>query len=441
MKAEFLHHLLPMWRAWQDSPDHHSLDKWLSNYWKQGAIVAKKRGKDPLSVKVRLALGDSMLQAQRYLQLAAALEESFRTQTILDWAEWDAKWSQAKSKLPPEDVFWFWVLCLTDVELAKEWRLEKRDERLMWYETLAKHFEESSDLSAALIRAGLRPSWAPLLQQRVDESGWTHEQLLTFISMQTVRPPVWLRTKTNDIEALMQSLKKEMLRVDLVDGRLCVQGGAYIAKTDAYTNGLIEIQDYASQQIAETIVVKSGDKVWDACAGAGGKSLAIAQQLNNTGGVTATDLHQYKLDELKRRAKRSELFNIRSFVWDGKNPLALPQDIRKNKGFDWVLIDAPCTSAGTWRRNPDARWRFNPTDTQELVTLQRQLLRNASEAVKLGGHLVYATCSWQVAENEDQIRWFTTIFTGFELVSQQMLGAPTQNCDTMFVAVLKRVNG
>ena len=105
-----------------------------------------------------------------------------------------------------------------------------------------------------------------------------------------------------------------------------------------------------------------------------------------------------------------------------------------------MLIDAPCSSAGTWRRNPDARWRFDTNDTNELIQLQKQLLTNAAPAVRAGGHLVYATCSWQVSENEQQIEWFVQKNPEFSVQSQRVLGLPELNSDTMFVAVLVRAN-
>jgi 16S rRNA (cytosine967-C5)-methyltransferase len=102
------------------------------------------------------------------------------------------------------------------------------------------------------------------------------------------------------------------------------------------------------------------------------------------------------------------------------------------------LVDAPCSSSGTWRRNPDARWRFAPADTAELVVLQQKILHNSAVAVRVGGHLVYATCSWQVSENEAQVALFLQSNPTFSLISQAMLGAPQIDADTMFVAVLKR---
>jgi 16S rRNA (cytosine967-C5)-methyltransferase len=152
----------------------------------------------------------------------------------------------------------------------------------------------------------------------------------------------------------------------------------------------------------------------------------------------ATDLKEFKLTELKKRAKRAGIANIRTFVWDGEAPLRLPKEIARQKGFDKVLVDAPCTATGTWRRNPDARNRLNDDYLNELTALQQQLLNHASDAVRSGGKLIYATCSWLAEENEDAVETFLKNRPEFSLETSHMLGAPDVDSDTMFVAIMKR---
>jgi 16S rRNA (cytosine967-C5)-methyltransferase len=279
-----------------------------------------------------------------------------------------------------------------------------------------------------------------LLNARKSASDWDDKTLQHFIQQQVTTPPLWLRVQKNsDVAVVCEGLQRQGVKAMLDDQqRLSARGGVGVHSTDEYKTGAVEIQDIASQQIALTVAVKPGQKVWDACAGAGGKTLAIAAQMNNKGALVATDLHEYKLDELKRRVKRADIFNVRAFTWTGLEPLRLPKEIAQQRGFDWVLIDAPCSSAGTWRRNPDARWRFDANDTKELIQLQQHLLTNAAPAVRAGGHLVYATCSWQVSENEQQIAWFLQQHPEFGIQSQRILGVPEFDSDTMFVAVLLR---
>jgi 16S rRNA (cytosine967-C5)-methyltransferase len=279
------------------------------------------------------------------------------------------------------------------------------------------------------------------LLQRSKQSDWSNEQLINFVTKQNEIPPLWLRAQRGKtIEEVSNELHKAGVNVGISSsGNLFAQGGKGISSTDTYKNGCVEIQDLASQQIATAVDFKIGDKIWDCCAGAGGKTVAIASRMNNKGVLVATDLHGYKLEEIKRRAKRAEISTVRTFEWNGDEPLRLPKEIAQQQGFDWVLVDAPCTSSGTWRRNPDARWRFSSVDSQELQLIQRKILTNAVSAVRAKGYLVYATCSWQVSENEEQVAWFLEHNSDFSLQSQTLLGSPLQDSDTMFVAVLQKI--
>ncbi len=257
--------------------------------------------------------------------------------------------------------------------------------------------------------------------------------------MQQSRPPLWLRpAAAQDAKALCDELKTAGVEVNLNKHGLCATGGFGVQQTDAYKEGRVEVQDFASQQIAAAVNAQPGEKIWDACAGAGGKTLAIADGMGGKGAVVATDLKEFKLTELKKRAKRAGIANIRTFVWDGEAPLRLPKEIARQKGFDKVLIDAPCTATGTWRRNPDARNRLNDDYLNELTALQQQLLNHASDAVRSGGKLIYATCSWLAEENEDAVEAFLKNHPEFSLERMQMLGAPDVDSDTMFVAIMKR---
>jgi 16S rRNA (cytosine967-C5)-methyltransferase len=340
----------------------------------------------------------------------------------------------------PAASLWFWLARRCELDVS-ELRIPDMHERNQFFESAQGRITGINEpaLNAwSLLWYAMRPCWKTLLDERVAASQWSPEQVHTFINRQTQMPPLWLRPQQQaTAETLAAALRQEGVDVALTpEGYVCARGGKGVANTRAYKEGLVEIQDLASQQIAAAVAAKPGQKVWDACAGAGGKSLAIAAQMRNKGMLLATDLHARKLDELKRRAGRAQLFNLRTFTWDGTEPLRLPKEAAQQQGFDWVLVDAPCSSAGTWRRNPDARWRFNEADTCELIDLQRRILTHAARAVRPGGHLVYATCSWQVSENEAQVEWFVQNHPGFRLDYQRLPGSPLEDADTMFVAVL-----
>lgn len=454
---------MPLWRAWLEVAGTMPLDKWIKTSVRQFAhsgptsmpeydeikkhnkFKPSKTSADYANAEIAntASLSLAMFSALRFQQLASGLEFAYRAKLqnpehAMDWSAWDAAWQPRDLQGIAPVAFWYWIQLRINGDQPKKNQAQLRDAeaRRAFFNQLMQQ-ADVINLPVYLLVHGLRPQWGELLKARQKASDWNEETLQTFVAQQVTTPPLWLRIQKGALaEEVCASLQQQGVNATLNDQGLCARGGVGIHTTDAYKSGLVEIQDLASQQIAEAVAAKPGQKVWDACAGAGGKTLAIATRMNNKGAVFATDLHEYKLDELKRRAKRADVFNVRVFTWSGLEPLRLPKEAAQQKGFDWVLIDAPCSSAGTWRRNPDARWRFDPADTQELVNLQQQLLANAAPGVRTGGRLVYATCSWQVSENEQQVEWFLARYPEFALESQKVLGAPNIDSDTMFVAVL-----
>jgi len=180
---------------------------------------------------------------------------------------------------------------------------------------------------------------------------------------------------------------------------------SYISRTKAFTKGWIEIQDEGSQLIAQACDAQPGMQVLDYCAGAGGKTLALGAAMKCKGRIVAMDNDSKRLAKGRDRYKKAriaDIVEVRSLE-DEKNR----KWVKRQKGkFDIVLTDVPCTGTGTWRRNPDMRWRqFGPT-LEELIPIQADILTRASALVKPGGKLVYATCSLLTEENEQQIDAF-----------------------------------
>ena len=179
---------------------------------------------------------------------------------------------------------------------------------------------------------------------------------------------------------------------------LRVKGRPALASTKAFQSGLVEIQDEGSQMLALLLDAHPGHQVVDFCAGAGGKTLAIAAMMQNKGRVIACDVLERRLERAAERFRRAGLFNIET------RALSTERDpwVKRHKGkFDRVLVDAPCSGVGVWRRNPDARWRVLGPGLEELVPLQGSILESAARLVKPGGRLVYATCSLLTEENEE----------------------------------------
>lgn len=182
-----------------------------------------------------------------------------------------------------------------------------------------------------------------------------------------------------------------------------------IGSARAYTSGLVEIQDEGSQLIAAITGAKPGMRVADVCAGAAGKTLALAMGMANKGRITACDVSAPRLAGALKRLARAGVDNVETH-------LLTPGDKwhkRRAGSFDRVLVDAPCTGSGTWRRNPDARHRTTAQDLAELVAKQHDILAMASVLTRPGGLLVYATCSLLPDEDERQVERFLAEHEGF----------------------------
>lgn len=192
-----------------------------------------------------------------------------------------------------------------------------------------------------------------------------------------------------------------------------VQGRPAVSTSEPFRQGLIEIQDEGSQLVAFLASARPGHQVVDFCAGAGGKTLAMAAAMANKGRVIACDVLGNRLKRAAERFRRAGLHNIET------RALSSERDpwVKRHKGhFDRVLVDAPCSGTGTWRRNPDSRWRPLGPGLGELVPIQHAILDSASRLVKPGGRLVYATCSMLNDENEKQVASFLDGHGDFRVV-------------------------
>jgi 16S rRNA (cytosine967-C5)-methyltransferase len=213
---------------------------------------------------------------------------------------------------------------------------------------------------------------------------------------------------------------------------------------ETYRSGKFEIQDLASQCVSIVAAPKPGERWLEPCAGAGGKSLHLAQLMNRKGCVVAGDIREAKLEDLRRRARRAGFPNIQTRahnggVWKGRHL------------FDGVLVDAPCSCSGVWRRNPGAQWKLKPTDIDELSATQEQILGNYADALRENGVLVYATCSLFDAENSAVVRRFLDThdeykldpfphpLTGNIVPGMVRIDSVDGNCDALFIARMRKV--
>ena len=186
-------------------------------------------------------------------------------------------------------------------------------------------------------------------------------------------------------------------------------------RTQAFADGELEVQDEASQLVAELVAPPPRSFVVDACAGAGGKTLSLAALVAGKGKVLALDSSESKLEELRRRARRAGASNVQALVVDWAHP---PDTLKEFDGrATRVLLDAPCTGLGAIRRNPEARWRLRPDDLAQLASMQASLLRATARLVAPHGRLVYAVCSFLRREAEDVIDAWLAEEPAFSLVT------------------------
>lgn len=203
---------------------------------------------------------------------------------------------------------------------------------------------------------------------------------------------------------------------------------------EIFESGMAEIQDEGSQMICQFCDVSPGMFVVDFCAGAGGKTLALAAKMQNKGRLVALDIYQRRLENAKKRLRRAGVSNTRCFLVEQKW-------IKKHEAaVDLVLVDAPCSGCGTWRRNPDMVAKITENDIQEVVAIQKKILVDASKLVKVGGKLVYATCSFLDVENESQIQEFVLKNKNFELENSARFSPYRHHTDGFFVTVLSKKN-
>jgi 16S rRNA (cytosine967-C5)-methyltransferase len=260
-----------------------------------------------------------------------------------------------------------------------------------------------------------------------------------------------------DREAARRALAAEGIEArptPLAPHGLRLEGRHPLGATRAYREGLVEIQDEGSQLAAALVDARPGMRVCDFCAGAGGKTLALAAAMDNSGKLVACDTVARRLEGATARLRRAGVSNVE------RKLLATERDVwvkRHKASFDRVLVDAPCTGTGTWRRNPDARWFLAESDRDELVAKQRRILDSAARLVRPGGRLVYVTCSLLPDEDEAQTRGFLAAHPDFARVSiaevwratlgaecpvegEELVLTPLRHAtDGFFVAVFERV--
>jgi 16S rRNA (cytosine967-C5)-methyltransferase len=201
-----------------------------------------------------------------------------------------------------------------------------------------------------------------------------------------------------------------------------------VVELSPYNEGLMQIQDEASQLISHLVDPKPGEAVLDVCAGAGVKTTHLAQLMNNTGRVVAMDISRNKIELSEILSRRLGAAIIETVVHDARRPP--PQDLRER--FDRILVDAPCSGLGTVRRNPEIKWHTTPDDLIPLPPLQLEILNHSVPYLKKGGIMVYSTCTIASAENDTVIRGFLNDNPGFTCIRPTTVPTETVNGNGSF---------
>jgi 16S rRNA (cytosine967-C5)-methyltransferase len=362
-----------------------------------------------------------------------ARDRSFIAETTYDIVRWKRLYTEiAEVKAPysRENLFRLFAVWATlrGIEIPDWKQIEPTPTR-----RIKGRFDELSKIRK--YRESV-PDWMDEMGvEELGEETWEKE-----IHALNQQAPAVLRANTlkTTRENLQKELAKENIESEFIEGypdALQLKERANVFRTEAFKNGLFEMQDASSQLVAKFLQVEPGMRVVDTCAGAGGKSLHLAAQMENKGQLIATDIYANKLKELKRRARRAGAHNIEPRVIDNNKV------IKKLYGSaDRVLIDAPCSGLGVLSRNPDAKWKLQPEFIETIKMTQAEILNQYSKMVKPGGKLVYATCSVLPSENQQQVEKFLASEDGesFKLTEDRKILSSETGYDGFYMALLEK---
>jgi 16S rRNA (cytosine967-C5)-methyltransferase len=250
---------------------------------------------------------------------------------------------------------------------------------------------------------------------------------------------VVLRVNTLKIKkaALIKKFSEAEIEVDelnVFENALQLRKRQNIFSSPLFQDGLFEVQDAGSQLIAPFLNAEPGQKVIDACAGAGGKALHLAAIMQNKGKVIALDVEEWKLDNLKKRAKRAGASNIETRLIEGNKTIEVLQNTA-----DRLLLDVPCSGTGVIKRNPDTKWKLSKEVIEKTKQLQYTILKDYSVMLKPGGFMVYSTCSILPSENQEQVQKFLQENSNFEFIKDKTL-YPSEGFDGFYMALIKKEN-
>ena len=279
------------------------------------------------------------------------------------------------------------------------------------------------------------PDWMDEMGVKELGKQWNKEaEALNLTAPVVIRVNLLKTTK----EQLVASLASREIKTHVIEGckdglRLDQRQNLFI--TPEFKEGLFEVQDASSQLVVPFLQIEPGMRVIDACAGAGGKTLHMAAVMGNKGRIISMDTEQWKLDEMKKRGRRAGVSTVEPRLIEG------PKTIKKLADTaDRLLLDVPCSGMGVLKRNPDAKWKLDAGFIERLQHTQQEIVSNYSSMVKVGGKMVYATCSIFPSENEKQVERFLASHPNFELEEMKTILPSESGFDGFFMARMKRLS-
>lgn len=311
----------------------------------------------------------------RYDKRWGARDRGFIAETTYDIVRWKRLYSEIAEVHEPysrEHLFrLFGVWCVLRGVRIPDWKqLEGTPER-----RIKGKFDELSKIRK--LRESI-PDWMDELGEKsLGNELWTKE-----IAAQNQQADVILRTNTLKVPKpqLKNFLAKEDIATEFIEGypdalKLVERKNVFV--TQAFKDGLFEVQDASSQLVAPFLEVEPGQRVVDACAGAGGKTLHLASQMQNKGQLIALDIYESKLKKLKKRARRNGVHNVETRAIDSTKVIK-----KLYNSADRLLLDAPCSGLGVIKRNPDSKWKLEPEFVDRIMGVQQDILQNYSKMVK-----------------------------------------------------------
>ncbi|MBS1488922.1 MAG: RsmB/NOP family class I SAM-dependent RNA methyltransferase [Bacteroidetes bacterium] len=276
------------------------------------------------------------------------------------------------------------------------------------------------------------PDWLDELGEKELGTQWPRE-----LHALNEEAPVYLRVNT--LKTARQNLQGQLAddevftkAVSGIPDALLLEERQNIFSLPQFKNGLFEVQDAGSQLIAPFLNVEPGHRVIDACAGGGGKTLHLAALMHNKGRIIALDTEAWKLEELKKRARRAGASTIEPRAIDSSKTIK-----RLENSADRLLLDVPCSGLGVLKRNPDAKWKLSLDFIENVKQVQEKILSEYPIMLKPGGLMVYATCSILPSENSGQVKNFLTGRKDFELVKEKSV-LPSEGYDGFYMALIRR---